>query len=320
MPTSALQIQLLFGPGSGRTISFTQGPVTFGRDADNTLIVPESFVSRHHGEFQLTAEGWRLVNQSPNGTRLNKRLITHDKPHPIKNGDEVGIGDLAVFQVTLQDVAAPASAAPPGATARVTPAPLGGPAAAAPPHGLTKRAKLLLSIIAGWIVVLGVLAFLIVPPGGGRGNARSLTPLTNKEIEAILLKPLPPRPTDPVMARQRLQEAKDLAADTSRQHASLFKSYRAFEEALVLYGTSTFRDPQDEWLYLNVQDRVIKDLTERYGNAYDRLKSGQFQTAAQEYGRLSSDLYFLFAADRDNPLSKSVSAFQQAANSKTVPQ
>ena len=50
--------------------------VRIGRATDNNAILFSAVVSRHHAELRWSeAEGWMLVNMSPNGTYFNGEAI-----------------------------------------------------------------------------------------------------------------------------------------------------------------------------------------------------------------------------------------------------
>lgn len=77
-----------------REYPLTDDTITIGRAADNEIVLNESLVSRHHarlewnnGKMQVTDLG------SSNGTRLNDANIEPKAPHPLKDGDRIGIGE-----------------------------------------------------------------------------------------------------------------------------------------------------------------------------------------------------------------------------------
>ena len=327
MPTPVLHIELLHGPGMGRTVSFTQSPVSFGREADNTLIVTESFVSRRHGEFRLTGERWELVNLSPNGTRLNRKLIREtQKPQALRTGDEVTVGELAVFRVHLEAAPATAAKAPAGATARTAPVPQA-PGAQSGPKGagltpgagmsLTKRSKMLLSLIGLMMLSLFVLWILLDQGGGSSGTGPDNQQiLAGKEIARLIKEPLASKPVDPALARQKLLDAADLYAGSTVEHAKRYKAYRAYQESLVYAGLTTFSDPQDQWKFLNLQKNVVDDIVSRYHNAYNLYQAGQYPQAKAGFSKLATDLFNLVGGDQNHPLYRNVMDWQIAAGKR----
>jgi DNA-binding NtrC family response regulator len=67
-------------------VPFAVPTITMGREADNTLSIPEAAVSRHHARFERRADGhvWVVDAPSMNGTFVNGRrvreqaLVAHD--------------------------------------------------------------------------------------------------------------------------------------------------------------------------------------------------------------------------------------------------
>ncbi len=66
------------------------GGITIGRDPDNTVVVNDLMVSRHHAELQPTDSGYQIVDRaSQNGTFVNGVRIS---AAPIRFGDLIGVG------------------------------------------------------------------------------------------------------------------------------------------------------------------------------------------------------------------------------------
>ncbi len=67
-----------------------------GRSPANDLTIPDSEVSRFHALLEPGADGWRIQDQSRNGTFLNDRRLQEER---LSDGDEIGIGPwVIVFQ------------------------------------------------------------------------------------------------------------------------------------------------------------------------------------------------------------------------------
>jgi pSer/pThr/pTyr-binding forkhead associated (FHA) protein len=63
-------------------------------------------VSRRHALIRRTEHGIEILDLgSSNGTWLNKKRLTPDKPYPLENGAEVYLGQLQIF-VIYQEMAA----------------------------------------------------------------------------------------------------------------------------------------------------------------------------------------------------------------------
>lgn len=102
----------------------------FGRNPDCTIVVLEGSVSGHHGRFEKRGNEWCVVDTgSSNGTKVNSTPIKENSPTPIKDGDVLVFGDVAV---RFTEEAAPA----PSAAAEEA------PAVKAPSNGLPSGLKL----------------------------------------------------------------------------------------------------------------------------------------------------------------------------------
>jgi ABC transport system ATP-binding/permease protein len=74
-----------------REIPLVDPVLTLGRDPDNRIVVPVSYVSAHHGRFERRGDVWTYTDRSStNGTYVNGRLVTSADLHA---GDVLRIGD-----------------------------------------------------------------------------------------------------------------------------------------------------------------------------------------------------------------------------------
>ncbi len=73
-------------------LPFAAPTVTLGREADNTLSVPEAAVSRYHARVERRTDGrfWVVDTQSTNGTFVNGRRV---REHPLAVFDVLRVGD-----------------------------------------------------------------------------------------------------------------------------------------------------------------------------------------------------------------------------------
>ncbi|MDB4991542.1 MAG: Type fimbriae expression regulatory protein PilR, partial [Myxococcaceae bacterium] len=73
-------------------VPFAIPVVTFGREADNTLSIPEAAVSRHHARFERRSDGkvWVIDAPSMNGTYVNGRRVAE---RSLAEHDVLRIGD-----------------------------------------------------------------------------------------------------------------------------------------------------------------------------------------------------------------------------------
>ncbi|MBN1844790.1 MAG: Flp pilus assembly complex ATPase component TadA [Sedimentisphaerales bacterium] len=69
--------------------------VTIGRTDDNIVVVDDRLASRRHCEIRLSEIGYVVSDlKSRNGTQLNQDFI--DRPIPLQDGDEIGIGSASI--------------------------------------------------------------------------------------------------------------------------------------------------------------------------------------------------------------------------------
>ncbi len=72
-------------------VPFATDATTLGREADNTLSIPEAAVSRHHALVERRSDGyWIVDNGSTNGTVVNGERV---KAHRLQDQDVVRVGD-----------------------------------------------------------------------------------------------------------------------------------------------------------------------------------------------------------------------------------
>jgi hypothetical protein len=130
------------GPQPNQIYELTKDVVTLGRDITNDIVISDPEVSRHHIRLTRTGTGYAVEDlDSTNGAFVNKQRVRGT--HPLKNGDEIGIGETVVLayeaigvavesEATLIGSGAPA--APPAAAPAARPAPRF-PGVGAPPAG-----------------------------------------------------------------------------------------------------------------------------------------------------------------------------------------
>lgn len=95
LPT--LSLKAVSGPLAGKIFLMAMRG-TAGRQSDNSIVLEEGHVSRHHAKFERHVDGswWVEDLGSANGTFLNGKPLK--EPHRLEAGDVVGIGfsDLKV--------------------------------------------------------------------------------------------------------------------------------------------------------------------------------------------------------------------------------
>lgn len=93
-PTSRALLRVVEGIGREREVRVDGQPLTLGRAPDNTLVIDDPRVSRHHGRFQ-SRHGTLVYTDlgSTNGTRVNGIRVDEIVLGP---GDRLQVGDVVV--------------------------------------------------------------------------------------------------------------------------------------------------------------------------------------------------------------------------------
>ena len=156
------------GPQPNQIHELTKDVMTLGRDITNDIVISDPEVSRHHIRFTRTATGYSVEDlDSTNGAFVNKQRVRGS--HPLKNGDEIGIGETVVLafegvampaesQATMVSSGAPAAApaAPPAARSGPRIPGLGAPSADEEDAGMPMNRTILIGCAA--ILVLACCA------------------------------------------------------------------------------------------------------------------------------------------------------------------
>jgi pSer/pThr/pTyr-binding forkhead associated (FHA) protein len=103
----------LQGGLTGKTFSVGSEPLTFGRGAENDIVLTTPAASRLHAELRREASGYAIYDRgSTNGTWVNGASVT---VRPLRSGDQIMIGD-EVFRfddldayTTLQPIPIPSA-------------------------------------------------------------------------------------------------------------------------------------------------------------------------------------------------------------------
>ncbi len=142
---SGLALVLLIerGPNAGERIPIKE-PITVGRQADNTLVIADDSLSRHHARFAFQGNALIVTDLgSANGTRVNGQPITGSQPLAPNDLVEFGgtalrvhVEDGAVTQIAAAPFFAAVPAPPPNTATppafAPAPAPYAPPQSAAP--------------------------------------------------------------------------------------------------------------------------------------------------------------------------------------------
>jgi hypothetical protein len=153
---------------TGQVFPLTQMPVTFGRHADNSVVLGDPQVSRHHARIDWQAGAYLLLDlDSANGTFVNERRLR--APHPLRHGDVVRLGNT-VFDVHLQ-----------GSTFETQQAPLAAPLPRR--DGASTVWPIVLGMLAAGIVIAGVaLAAILLLGRGSKPTVTIQSPAPNAQI------------------------------------------------------------------------------------------------------------------------------------------
>lgn len=307
---TSMQLQIIRPGGQVRRETFTQGPIAFGREADNQIIFSETYFSRKHGVFHQNDDGWYLENLSVNGTQINGKRIK--KKHvPVNAGDIITVGDQEVFKVeALLNAAGSPTISPSIDT------PAAKPAVATPSAG-TRKTRLWLSLAGFWVVVLALLVFVqpLLVNKDDTGPIHRTVELKPEEIKQYVRRK-PPEIAGNVTPDERrkneaLAEARDVAARLDARVDGHFKAYRAYQKALAYSGNVVLADSQDMRRFTVIEEELIQGVTTRYYDAYAKLRSQNYRDAEMALRDLNQ--YF---PEPQNPLMKNVEAHRRDIGTK----
>lgn len=101
-----------------RDVTVSASEITIGRAPDNTIVLPDQTLSRHHARLVETEEGYDLIdNDSGNGVWIEEKRV---KRHPLKHAQYFRLGsrsfqylDTRQIEVTLTGGDRPAIVLPP---------------------------------------------------------------------------------------------------------------------------------------------------------------------------------------------------------------
>jgi transcriptional regulator with GAF, ATPase, and Fis domain len=95
--TVASKLVMIGGVLTGEVFPLDSDEVTLGRDAENTIGIPDGAISRRHCTFTREADGWRVRDLgSSNGTFVNDVQV---QDHLLADGDHVAAGESMLLFV-----------------------------------------------------------------------------------------------------------------------------------------------------------------------------------------------------------------------------
>jgi hypothetical protein len=138
---------------TGQVFSLGQAPVTIGRLSDNTIVLADPQVSRHHATITWQAGAFVIQDLgSANGTYVNNQRIA--SPRALRDGDAIQTGNTH-FDVRLGPAAGEADRTMIGA-------------AAAPETGRRSALPIILGLLLAGIVIVGLVIAAILLLSGDR--------------------------------------------------------------------------------------------------------------------------------------------------------
>lgn len=272
-----IEIEILQGSGAGRSAAFDGGELGFGRSPNNAIIVDVPEASREHGVLKYDADGWKVVNLSPNGTTVNGKRMRGEE-RLLRSGDRVGVGKLPLIKVQIHPGEAEDAEADPGGEV----APATAAAAGTEAQNQKKQQLKLYLAIAG---VLGGALFIAVgflaplsSNGNGDGGPR-VTQLSHTQIERIVTQPTEIDPTqrEAQTALDTAREAyrnRELAADNLYEAYRNYKIAAAFDDGSLLDGEA-YRE------YKDAEEMLVERVSRLYTEAYSQYRSGQWHEAEE---------------------------------------
>ncbi len=272
----SLQIHITAGSRNGQRLLATSAPLTFGREADNPLVIDLPQVSRKHGELVPQPDGsWVLVNHSPNGTLLNGKKIT-TKPRPISGEMAVQVGDLTIFRVVASASNAPTGAAP-AAQASVE----------AKKSGIKLWAGMVVALFSVLIVAMIVVDSASEKPDAPAAKGFAAELWTSPQILAVIQAPPVafPVPDDALYETNLRQSHALYTTDKPMQEAAWLEAYRTYRAAMRCNNLQ-FKDPGDSHDYQVIVAEVARLAQRDYQEACLELNRKNYKQANDLFAKM----------------------------------
>jgi len=300
---SRIDIHLLDGThaGAGRTLQGDR--LTFGRTPDNAIVIDVPHVSRRHGGLEYREGQWHVISVSPNGTTVNGRAIAEKTPHPLNDGDTIGVGKRKLFTVGLRGEGGQAGTAAGSAMqphdapepAHGMDVPSTGDPIDTPPDRSAKarKRKSALYIGIGVYVVLTLVGGYILSQmmtGGADAQAGPPEPMSEREIERIIEQPIDMRTSD-VRKERFLQDARRAAARRDANPTALWEAYINYKRAVAAAEDGRLGDPVAERAFDTIEREMIDKVQQMHKDAYALIRAGRFEDARASLDRLTREVY-----------------------------
>jgi hypothetical protein len=279
-----IQVRILQGTSTGRTRTFDEPKLAFGRSGDNHIVVDVPEASRYHGALVFQDDHWTIINNSPNGTSVNGRK-PGKKPIVLKSGDVIGVGKFSLFEVGIgpaapgEPAAAPPDAQAPAQIDEQTDTQAG-----------ARRNKLWIGI--GVYLVLTLIGFVVLTQVVGdapEGDRKAAKPLTPDQIAEEIRTPIQVNGPNERLAGDALAKAQEFYQQAQVNPSARYKAYRAFKQADAYSRGALFNNPDDPTAGINrreykkCEQELIDSVVKKYFMAYNRLKGSQWADAERDF-------------------------------------
>lgn len=297
---SRIRITIAAGSSAGQQFIFEQERVTFGRAADNDVVIDLDAVSREHGELVFENGRWWLHNHSSNPTKLGKRRVK-SRPRPITGFQSIDVGGLPLMKVEANPAPSPAVDEPDTEEEQATPETDAG-------SRTMGKAKVWGGIAAFWVVLLALVAVLTTLDTGGETDTGPQR-LTEREIENEIEAPIPSEPENERRMNALLDEARRYYSLIGSDRGALFEAYRHYRQAKAHAPDQQLPDPIDDIRYREVVQQLRTAITEKYQRAFRDFESGRYLSAERDLRDLTNTLY----PDSDSRIFRNAQELLRAA-------
>ncbi|MDD4891055.1 MAG: FHA domain-containing protein, partial [Phycisphaerae bacterium] len=344
------ELVFLRGPQKGQRIPLTKTMNVIGRDKACDVEIQDEYASRQHARIIVEGTRARLVNTSPNGTKLNGKLT---EQAILDDGDVIGFGleSEARFEAVEsaagggKAVSATVTSPLPGAVtaplpgARHAPGQPAAPAAAAPEGeeaGAKPRLKKPPAIIWVGVYLIGIAVLFVVLPKILRTEPTLVTSskaLLPQDIRGYIDSPLEAEPSEHLSQNyldQAVKGYKEWKANTTKPN-HLYVTFRFFKLALASknppardFGTEMCRDNEGKLRFIQnappdgppgvmdeVRDALVKEVVATYQGAYIEQRQGHWRQAQENYHAVLS-----IVDDSKDPIHRNVLAQLNVVNTQ----
>lgn len=270
-----VSVEILIGHNAGQVRQLAAAPLGFGRAPDNAIVIDLPFISRHHAEIRRSSNGWELVNHSPNGTRIGKRLVKK-QPRQFTDLQQIFVGETAVLRVVPGDLATESTD-----QADLSNQPGGSRS------GMSGRAKLWTGIGVYLLLMLGLFIFFATLGDTGKKAPTTLAAFSKTQIRQLIRQPIVNRPANPQLAQQALLKANAMFHAIDSQPDALYLAYRAYRQAASYSPNHRLARPLDVGRYQSVRQWLVQRISNRYTLGMTYFLDGHYGKAAKTFADLA---------------------------------